>query len=137
MLVFVLRILNFLINPKVDKKDIYIVIVSTMLDLSAKGVFSTHQFCAIGHFYDEKQHKLGGKQQLVTTDGRESCMFINDRLDYIPVRFPNDEEMESYPKVPLNPSGKWNPSDLDDDCQWDDSDYNSSFGVKVYSTSYT
>ena len=108
-----------------------------MLDLPPQCIFYDNQVRASGKFYDDKPNKLGGKQQLVTTDGRESCMFINDRLDYIPVRFPNDEEMESYPKVPLTPSGKWNPSDLDDDCQWDDSDYNSSFGVKVYSTSYT
>ena len=41
----------------------------------------------------------------MTTDGRESHMFITDRLAYLPVRFPTYEEMESYLMVPLTPDG--------------------------------
>ena len=56
-----------------------------MLKLTSKGIFSANQFRAAGHFYDDKPRKLGGKQQLVTTDGRESRMFISSGLAYLPV----------------------------------------------------
>ena len=101
-------------NPNRDNNYIYIGIVSSMLELPAKGIFSVNDFRDFVHFYDNKPRKLGGKQRLVTTDGMESCMFIIDRLDYLPVRWPNDEEMESYPKVPLTPDGEWKPLYIDD-----------------------
>ena len=73
----------------------------------------------------------------MTIDGRESHMFISDGLAYLPSRCSADKEMELYPKVPLTPSREWNPSDIDDDVQWDDSNGNASFGANVYATSYT
>ena len=76
----------FMMNPNRDNNYRYIGIVSNMLELPAKGIFSANQVCAIVHFYDNKPCKLGGKQRLVNTDGMESCMFIIDRLDYLPVR---------------------------------------------------
>ena len=45
--------------------------------------------------------------------------------------------MYSYPKVILTPSGDWEPSDMDDDVQWGDSDYDVSSGANVSDTSYT
>ena len=73
----------------------------------------------------------------MTTDGRESCMFISDGLSYLPFILPTDKVLESYPKVPLTPAGEWKPLDLDDYSQWDDSDYNASVDAKFSSTSYT
>ena len=73
----------------------------------------------------------------MTTDVRETSVFISDRLAYLPVRFPTDEDMESYPKVPLTPEGEWKSWDLYDDGQWDDSQENASFGVNVSGASYT
>ena len=92
-------------NPNGYNEDKCIVIVSNILELPAKVIFSSNQVLAAGRFYDDKQRKLGGKQWLVTTDSRESHVFISDRLDYLPAIFPTNEEMEPYPKVPLNPAG--------------------------------
>ena len=128
---------SFLMNPNGDKNNIYIEIVSNMLDLPAKGIFSANQVHATGHFYDNKPRKLGNKQRLVTTDESESRIFISDRLSYLPVICPTDEEMESYPNVPLTLSGWWKTSDLDDDGQWDDSDDGARFGANISATSYT
>ena len=76
----------FLVNPKGDKKDRYVGIRYNIIELPAKGIFSVNQVRDAGHFYDNKPRKLGGKQRLVTMYGMESCMFIIDRLDYLPVR---------------------------------------------------
>ena len=51
-----------------------------MLDFPAKGIFYANQVRAVGHFYDKNPHKLGDKQILFTTGGRESRMFISDGL---------------------------------------------------------
>ena len=96
---------KFLMNPNGDKKNRYIGIVSNMIEFTAKGIFSANQVCATSHFYDKNTCKLGGKQRLVTTDGRERHMFISDGLAYLSIIFPTDEYMESYPKVTLTPSG--------------------------------
>ena len=64
-----------------------------MLEFQAKGIFSANQVRAASHCYDNKPGKLGGKKRLVTTDGRNSHMFISDGLAYLPVRCPTDEEM--------------------------------------------
>ena len=61
---------EFLMNPNGTNKDRYIRIISDMLEFPAKGIFSANQVRAAGHFYDDKPHKLGGKQRLVTTDSR-------------------------------------------------------------------
>ena len=53
---------GFLINSNRDKKDRYIEIVSNMLEFPAKGIFSSNQAHVASHFYDDKPHKLGGKQ---------------------------------------------------------------------------
>ena len=108
-----------------------------MLDFPSKGIFSANQVRVSGHFYDDKPRKLGEKQRLVTTDGRDICMSISDGLAYIPVIFPTDEEMESYHKAPLTPSGEWKPQDLDEDFQWGDFDNDASFGVNISANSYT
>ena len=76
---------EFMMNPNGPMKDIYIGIVSNMLELPDKDILSANQVRSAGHFYEEKQRKLGGKQQLVTTDGRESRMFISSGLAYLPV----------------------------------------------------
>ena len=76
-----------------DKKDTYIGIVSTTLEFPSKGILSSNQVRASGHFYDNKPRKLRGKQRLVTTDGREIRILISDGLVYPPVRFPTDEDM--------------------------------------------
>ena len=85
---------SFMMNPNGYKKDRYIGIVSNMLDLLAKGIFSANQVRAAGHFYDENPRKLGGKQRLVTTDVRDSLMFISDRLYCITFICPTDEDIE-------------------------------------------
>ena len=46
-------------------------------------------------------------------------------------------KMDSYPKVPLTPYVEWNPSDIYDDGQWDDSDGDAIFCAKISTTSYT
>ena len=80
-----------------------------MLDLPPQCIFYDNQVRASGKFYDDKPNKLGGKQQLVTTYGRESCMFIIDGLSYLPARFPTNEEMDSYTNVPLTLAEEWKP----------------------------
>ena len=65
-----------------------------MLEFPAKGILLTNQVHAAGHFYNNKPHKICGKQILVTTDIREIRMFISDELAYIPIRLPTDEDME-------------------------------------------
>ena len=72
---------SFLMNPNGDKKDRYIEILSNMLDFPTKVIFFANQVYTAGHFYDENPRKLGGKQQLVTTDGRESHMFIIGNME--------------------------------------------------------
>ena len=52
----------FLTNTNGSKKDIYTIIVSNMLDLSAKGIFYSNQVHIVGHFYDDMPQKLGGKK---------------------------------------------------------------------------
>ena len=123
--------------PNADKKDIYIIIVSNTIYSPAKGIFSTNQVCTAGHFYKNNPRKLGVKQRLVTMDVIESSMLSSDGLAYPPVRCLTDKDMDSYPKVILNPDGEWNPSDLDDDDQWeyDDDDVRSDDNVSA--TSYT
>ena len=81
--------------------------------------------------------KPGGKQILVTMDGRESHMFISDGLAYLPVICPTNEDIESYPKVILFPSVDWKLSDIDDDGQWEDSDDYVGFNTNVYATNFT
>ena len=103
-----------MINPNGFNNYIYIGIVSNMLELSAKGIFSINQVRDVGHLYDNKPSKLWVKQWLVTTDGRESCMFIIDGLAYLPIICPTNEDIESYSKVPLTPAGEWNQSDIDE-----------------------
>ena len=41
--------------------DRYIGIVSNILKFPVKGIFSANQVRAVGHFYDDKPHKLGYK----------------------------------------------------------------------------
>ena len=84
-----------------------------MLIFPAKGILSTNQVLSAGHLYSYKPRKLSGKHQLVTTDIRESHMFISDVLAYLLVRCPTDEEIESFNKVLLTPTGEWKPSYLD------------------------
>ena len=108
----------FTMNPNGPTNDIYIGIVSNMLKLTARGIFSANQVCAVGHFYDDKPRKLGGKQQLVTTDGREIHIFIIYGLAWLPVRCNTYKYMESLPKVIITPYGEWKISYLDDDGQW-------------------
>ena len=95
----------FLTNPNRTKKDIYIVIVSNMLEFPSKVIFSGYQACADSHFYDYNPRKTGGGKSMVTTDGREICMFISDGIAYLPVRCPNIEDTDSYPTVLLTPAG--------------------------------
>ena len=57
-------------NTNGPMKDRSIGIVSNMLNLSAKGILSSNQVCAAGHFYVDKPCEPCGKQRLVTTDGR-------------------------------------------------------------------
>ena len=80
-----------------------------MLYFPIKVVLSANQVRASGHFYENNLLKLGGKQRLVTTDGRESLIFISDGMAYLPVRCPTNEYMDSYTKLPLTPAGEWNP----------------------------
>ena len=80
-----------------------------MIEFTVKVIFSANKVRSVGHFYDDKPRKLGGKQLLVTTDERESRMFISDVLAYLSVRFPTNEDMDSYPKVPLTSSRAWKP----------------------------
>ena len=82
-------------NPNGDRKDRYIRIFSNMLGFPSKGIFSANQFHADDHFYEYKLCKIGVKQRLVKTDGREIRMFISDVIDYTPVRIPTDIEMDS------------------------------------------
>ena len=124
-------------NPNIDKKYIYIGIVSNMLEFPSKGIFSANQVHVAGHLYDNKPRKLGGKQGLATTDGRQSFMFISDGLAYLPFRCPTDKEMESYPKVLLTLAVEWKPSNIDDDGQWDESYNDASLGANVSAASYT
>ena len=94
---------SFTMNPNGDKKDRYIGIVSNMIELPDKGIFSANKVHATSHVYDNKPRKLGVKHLLVTTDGRDSHMLISGGLAYPPVRYPTNEEMESYPNVTLTP----------------------------------
>ena len=95
----------FLINPNESNNDIYIGILSNILEFPYKGILSAKQVRVSGHFYGNKPRKLGGKQRLVITDGRVSRMFISDGLSYLHVKFSTDEEMDSYPKLPLTQAG--------------------------------
>ena len=61
---------SFQMNPIGYKKDRYIRIISNMIELTAKGIFSANQVCAAGLFYDDKMRKLTGEKSMVTTDGR-------------------------------------------------------------------
>ena len=82
---------SLLMNPNRAKKERYITIVYNMLQFPAKGIFSANQVRVAVHFYDDKLSKIGGKQRMVTTDVRESHMFISDGLSYLPVRCPTNE----------------------------------------------
>ena len=103
-------------------EDKCIIIFSNMLKWSVKGILYTNQVRAADHFYDYKPHKIGSKQRLVTVDTRKIHMFISDELDYLPVWFPTDEDMESFIKVFITPPGEWKPLYLDHDGQWEDYD---------------
>ena len=91
-------------NTDGPKKDRYIDIFFNMLEFTDKGILFANQVRAAGHFYNNKPHKICGKQILVTTDSREIRMFISDGLAYPPVRCPTDGDMESCTKVLLTPS---------------------------------
>ena len=51
---------SFLMNPNRYRKDRYIRIVSNMIELLAKGIFSANQVCVAGLLYDKKTRKIGG-----------------------------------------------------------------------------
>ena len=85
---------SFLMNQNQNEKYRYIVIVSNMIEFPSKGIFSANQVRIAGPFYDQKPRKLGGKQRLVTTEGRKSHMFISDGLAYLPVIYPTNERMD-------------------------------------------
>ena len=97
----------FTMNPNGYKKGRYIIIVSKMRLFPAKGIFYDNQVRDASQFYDNKPRKLVGKKRLVTTDGIEIRMLISDGLDYLPVRCPNNEEMDSHPKTIISPDGEW------------------------------
>ena len=80
-----------------------------MLEFPAKGIFSANQVWHAGNLYDNKPHKIGGKQRLVTKYDRESRMFISDGMAYLSVRFPTNDDMDSYTKVTITPDGEWKP----------------------------
>ena len=61
---------SFLTNPNGYKKDIYTGIVSNMIEAPIKDTLYANQVCAAGLFYDNKTHKLGGGEIMVTTDSR-------------------------------------------------------------------
>ena len=84
---------EFLMNTNRYKKDGYIGILYNMLEFPAKVIFSANKVRSAGHFYDDKQLKLGGGKLLVTTDYGESCMFISDGIADLPFICPNNEEM--------------------------------------------
>ena len=128
---------SFLVNNNGHNKDRYIVIFSNMIQFPAKGIFSTNQIRSAGHFYNDKTRKLGCKQILVTTDGREIRMFVSDGLAYLPFVLSSNEYMESCTKVLLIPSGKWKTQDVYDDGQWEDYDKDMSFGANVSVTNFT
>ena len=94
---------------------LYVFIVSNILDLPAKVIFSANHLHAAGQFYDDKPRKLGGKPQLVNTDSSEIHIFIRNGLSYLPVSCTTDEEIESLTKVLLTPSGEYKPSYLGND----------------------
>ena len=98
-------------------KDMYIRIISNVLEFPAKGILSANHIRSAGHFYDEKPKKLGGEQQLVSMNVREIDTFISDGLAYLPFRCPTDEEIKSFPKVILTPYREWKPLHIDDDAQ--------------------
>ena len=96
-------------NPNVPVEDRYTIIVSNIIKLPVKCIFSANNFRSAGNLYYDKPHKFGGKQIFVTTDGRERRMFICDGLAYLLLRCPADEDMELFPKVLLTPPGEWKP----------------------------
>ena len=64
-------------------------------------------------------------------------MFISNGISYLPVICPTNEEINAYPKLLLTPSGEWNPSDIEDDDQWEDSDDGKISSANVSATRYT
>ena len=61
---------SFMMNPNGTNKYRYIGIFSNMLEFPSKGNFPNNQVHSYGHFYNDNPRRLGGKQRLVTTDGR-------------------------------------------------------------------
>ena len=55
---------SFLINLNGDKKEKSIGIISNMLELPDKRIFSANQVRAVSHFYDDKPRKIGGKNNV-------------------------------------------------------------------------
>ena len=80
-----------MINTNVYNNYRYIGIVSNMLELSSKGILSVNQVRSFDHLYDNKPSKIEGGEWPLNTDGSESCMFIFDRLAYLPIISPTDE----------------------------------------------
>ena len=58
-----------------------------MLEFPAKGVLPSNKVCADVHFYENKPHKLRGKECLVNTYGRYISMFISDGMAYVPDKY--------------------------------------------------
>ena len=68
--------LEFMMNPNGLVEDKCIVIFSNMLELPIKGILSTNQVCATGHFCYYKPKQIGRKQILVTVDARKGLCFL-------------------------------------------------------------
>ena len=64
-------------------------------------------------------------------------MLISNGVSYLPVIFPTNEEIDTYPKVLLTPAWYWKPSDIYDDDQWEDSDDDAISSANVFATRYT
>ena len=64
-------------------------------------------------------------------------MFISNGISYLPVICPNNEDIDTYPKVIFTPAGEWKPSDQDDDDQWEDYDDDAISSANVSATRYT
>ena len=64
-------------------------------------------------------------------------MFISNRISYLPVICPTNEEIDTHPKVLLTPAIEWKPLDLDDYDLWEDSDDDAISSANVSATRYT
>ena len=76
-------------------------------------IHSSPQLEHFGNQVDDRSRKVGGKQQIITSNGYVIPLQFRQGLAYINMSPPSDKDLDILPHVVLTSKVKWDPSSLD------------------------